>query len=317
MNELARRLGIRYPIIQGGMGNVSNASLAAAVSNAGGLGMIGAGTMPPDDVERVIMDTKQRTSCPFGVNIAINVSPYVNEIIQLIIKHEIRAVSLSAGNPGPLIPLLKEHGVTILSVAASVTHAKKAEAAGADIIVGEGYEAAGINSHLETTTFALIPQLADAVHIPVIAAGGIGDGRGLAAALALGASGVQMGTRFIATKESLMHERYISSILESNDFSTKIIGKTVNQVRRVLPTPYVKNILVLEKEGLTPQKYAELTAEKFHVKAAVEGKLEEGFINSGQISGLIKDVPTVEVLIQTMAADAIKKIKHVESLLKW
>ncbi|TDL35265.1 DUF561 domain-containing protein [Jeotgalibacillus sp. S-D1] len=316
MNEIARQLGIRYPIIQGGMGNASNAILAAAVSNAGGLGMIGAGTMSPEEVERIIVDTKQRTSCPFGVNIAINVSPYVNEIIQLIIKHGVKAVSLSAGNPAPYIPLLKEHGITILSVAASVLHARKAESAGADMIVGEGYEAAGINSHLETTTFALIPQLADAVRIPIIAAGGIGDGRGLAAALALGASGVQMGTRLIATKESMMHEHYIASIIESHDFSTKIIGKSVNQVRRVLPTPYVEHILQLEKEGLTAEQYRKLTAEKYHVKAAVEGKLGEGFINSGQISGLIQDVPSVEALIQTMAADAIKKINEVQSLLK-
>lgn len=315
MSRLTTILGIRHPIVQGGMGNISNASLASAVSNAGGLGMIGAGTMAPDEVESIILETKKRTEKPFGVNIAISVSPYVNEIVDLIIKHEVAAVSLSAGKPDPLIPILKEHDIKILCVVASVAHAKKAERAGVDIIIGEGYEAAGINSHLETTTFTLIPQLVHATTLPVIAAGGIGDGRGLAAALALGASGVQMGTRFIATKESAMHDEYISAVLRSTDHSTLIVGRSLNKIRRVLPTPYIKQVIQKEKEGFTLDQYADLTSEVHHVKAAVEGKLTEGFINGGQIAGLIEDVPTVHQLITRMISEAKHQLEKGHLLL--
>lgn len=186
MNRLTDILNIKYPIIQGGMGNISNAILTAAVSEAGGLGTIGAGTMLPEDVERIIEETKSLTDKPFAVNVALSVSPYVKEILSLVIKHKVPAVSLSAGNPAPFIPKLHENGVKVITVAASVRQAMKAEAAGADIIAAEGYEAAGINSALETTTLVLIPQIIGNVAVPVVAAGGIGDGKGLAAMLALG-----------------------------------------------------------------------------------------------------------------------------------
>ncbi len=176
MNKLVEILGIDLPIIQGGMGNISNAALTASVSNAGGLGTIGAGTMRPEEVEEIIIQTKAMTGRPFAVNVALSVSPHTKEILTLIIKHRVPVVSLSAGNPSPYIPKLKEHGVKIISVVASPKQAIKAEKAGADIIVAEGYEAAGINSSLETTTMTLIPQVADAVSIPIAAAGGIGNG---------------------------------------------------------------------------------------------------------------------------------------------
>ncbi len=311
MNEWMERLQINYPIIQGGMGNISNAPLAAAVSNAGGLGMIGAGTMSPEEVEKIIVDTKKLTDKPFGVNIAISVNPYVRELVALIIKHKIKVVSLSAGNPAPMIPLLKEHGVTIISVVASVHQAQKAETLGADILVGEGYEAAGINSNLETTTFALIPQLVQNVSIPVLAAGGIGDGHGLAAALMLGASGVQMGTRLIATKEAPFHENYKQKIIDCTDHGTVVVGRTVGKIRRLLPTPYIHSVIEKEKQGFTIEEYNEMTTEFYHVNGAIEGRLEHGFLNGGQISGLIRDVPSVEELFTSMINEAKERISFV------
>ena len=298
MIYVCEMLQIDYPIIQGGMGNISNAQLTAAVSEAGGLGTIGCGTMTPDEVEKIIVETKQLTNKNFAINIAISVSPYAKELINLVIKHNISVVSLSAGNPVPYIPELHEHGVTVIALVASVKHAQKAEAAGADILVAEGFEAAGINSNLELTTFTLIPQIVKNVKVPVIAAGGIGDGKGLAAALMLGASGVQMGTRLIATKEAPFHDMYKQSLVEASDTETLLIGRSVGQLRRILKTPYAMKLNDLEKSGMTLEQYGEMTSEKQHVKGAIEGDMENGFINSGQIAGLIENIPTVKDLLK-------------------
>ncbi|WP_108669926.1 NAD(P)H-dependent flavin oxidoreductase [Peribacillus acanthi] len=314
MNQITKLLGISFPIIQGGMGNISNAPLAAAVSNAGGLGMIGAGTMTPKEVEKIIVETKELTEKPFGVNIAISVNPHVKELVGLVIKHGIKVISLSAGNPAPMIPILKENGVKILCVVATVLHAQKAEAAGADMVVAEGYEAAGINSSLETTTFALIPQVVQGVSIPVIAAGGIGDGHGLAAALMLGASGVQMGTRFIATKEAPFHENYKQKMLECNDHGTVVIGRTVGKIRRLLPSLYIEKVLQKEKEGMSVQEYADMTTEHYHVNGAIHGNMKDGFVNGGQIAGLVSDVPTVEELLTNMMKEAKNRIAVVSGM---
>ncbi|NLP49908.1 DUF561 domain-containing protein [Bacillus sp. RO1] len=308
MNKLQEILNINFPIIQGGMGNISNAPLTAAVSNAGGLGTIGAGTMKPEEVDEIIKQTKKLTDKPFAVNVALSVSPYTKEVLKLIIKHEVPVVSLSAGNPAPYIPKLKEHGVTVICVVASPKQAMKAENADADIIVAEGYEAAGINSNLETTTMTLIPQVVEAVSIPVVAAGGIGDGKGLAAALALGASGVQMGTRLIATKEAPFHNHYKNSILAADDQGTVVVGRTVGRVRRVLRTPYAELLLKKETEGITLEEFNLLTTEDHHIKGAVEGELEQGFINGGQISSIIKTIPTVSELFEQMVTEARKQL---------
>ena len=171
MKSICELLSIKYPIIQGGMGNISNAVLTAAVSEAGGLGTIGCGTMRPEEIETIILETQRRTYHPFALNIALSVNPYVSDLVQLAIKHKIPVVSLSAGNPAPIIPVLHQHGIKVVAVVASVKHAQKAEAAGADLLVAEGYEAAGINSNLELTTFTLIPQITKSVSIPVAAAG--------------------------------------------------------------------------------------------------------------------------------------------------
>lgn len=305
MNILCDVLGIKYPVLQGGMGNISNAPLTSAVSEAGGLGTIGAGTMKPIELEQIIIETKKRTNKPFAVNIAISVSPYVEEIIGLLIKHDVPVVSLSAGDPTPFVERFHNARIKIITVVGSVRHALKAEAAGTDIIVAEGYEAAGINSNYESTTLTLIPQIVDKVKVPVVAAGGIADGRGLAAMLVLGASGVQIGTRFIATKEAPFSMEYKNQILSATDTDTVIVGRTVKRVRRVLKTPYSKKLLEFEgSPDYTIEKFSELTSEKFHKIGAVDGNLEEGFINGGQISGIINDIPTVKELLERMIAEA-------------
>ena len=313
MTYVCEILNINYPIIQGGMGNISNAQLTAAVSEAGGLGTIGCGTMTPDEVEAIILETKNLTEKNFAINIAINVSPYTNQLVDLVIKHHIPVVSLSAGNPVPYIPVLQEHGVTVIALVASVKHAQKAEAAGANILVAEGYEAAGINSDLELTTFTLIPQIVKHVRVPVIAAGGIGDGKGLAAAFMLGASGVQLGTRLIATQEAPFHEIYKQNLVSASDTETVIIGRSVGRTRRILKTPYSSKLNELEKEGMSLDQYNELTSEKYHVQGAIQGDMENGFINSGQIAGLIEDIPTVKSLLDGMMNEAIKQVSQTKN----
>ena len=312
VKDIYELLNIQYPIIQGGMGNISNAQLTAAVSEAGGLGTIGCGTMSPNEVEKIILDTKKKTNKPFAVNIAINVSPHTEALIELVIKHQIPVVSLSAGNPAPFIDKLKEKDIKVLVIVAAVKHAKKAEEAGADAIVAEGVEAAGINSPLESTTFTLIPQIVDNVQIPVIAARGIGDGRGLAAAFMLGASGVQMGTRFIATKEAPFHQKYKDAILLASDTTTKVIGRSLGKPRRVIPTEYTINLDGLESKGLTSKEFDRLTSETYHIRGAIEGNFKEGFINGGQVSGLIHSIPTVKELFEEMMDDARKQIDIVQ-----
>ncbi|MGO4887675.1 NAD(P)H-dependent flavin oxidoreductase [Anaerobacillus sp. MEB173] len=308
MMSITEQLNIDHPIIQGGMGNISEPALAAAISEAGGLGTIGAGTMTSEEVDEKISRLKELTARPFCVNIPINVQPHLKEIVELVLEHQVPVVSLSAGNPAPYIKMFHEQGMKVICVVSSVKQAIKAEQAGADILVAEGYEAAGINSNLETTTLTLIPQIVDAVTIPVIAAGGIGDGRGLAAMFALGASGVQMGTRFIATKEALVHENYKNYILQADDTSTVIVGRSVGRIRRLLKTPYAEKLLNEELNGISVEQFDEMTDEIHHKYGAVDGELAAGHINSGQIAGLIKDIPTVKELLNTMMEQASESL---------
>ncbi|MBM7643855.1 enoyl-[acyl-carrier protein] reductase II [Scopulibacillus daqui] len=313
-NQITKLLGIKYPIFQGGMGNISDGRLAAAVSNAGGLGTIGAGTMPVKLFSERLEQMVAGTNLPCCVNIPLSVHPEVKDIIKTVIESKVPVVSLSAGNPQPYIPIFHDHGMKVICVTASVHQAKKAEAAGADIIVCEGYEAAGLNSHLETTTMTLVPQIADAVNIPVAAAGGIADGRGLAAALSLGAQGVQMGTRFIATKEAPYHRIYKEKILEANDEATTIVGRKFQRIRRIMKGDYADKLLNIEQENNTAE-YLKMTNEDRHILGAVKGNLDKGYINSGQIAGLIKDMPSVEELILNMVADAKRILSEGAQLL--
>ncbi|MGX8177616.1 NAD(P)H-dependent flavin oxidoreductase [Exiguobacterium artemiae] len=305
MSRICTKLQIDVPIIQGGMGNISHAELTAAVSNAGGLGTIGCGTMTPVEVKQLIKETRRLTSRPFALNIAIRVSPYTEDLITLAIEEKMPVVSLSAGNPAPFLSKLRQAGIQTIGVVASVKQAVKAEQAGMDILVAEGVEAAGINSPLELTTMTLIPQITDHVTIPVLAAGGIGDGRGLAAAWMLGAEGVQLGTRLIATQESRVHEHYKRHLVQADDLETRIIGREVGQVRRVLNGAYV--------EGLRPASLAEFqekTNESFHIKGALEGDETAGYVNAGLVAGLIDDVPTVAELFNRMMDDAFGRIER-------
>ncbi|RJO96253.1 2-nitropropane dioxygenase [Exiguobacterium sp. RIT452] len=305
MSRVCTSLQIEIPIIQGGMGNISHAELTAAVSNAGGLGTIGCGTMSPIEVKRLIEATRRLTSRPFALNIAIRVSPYTEDLITLAIEEQIPVVSLSAGNPAPFLGRLQEAGIRTIGVVASVKQAVKAERAGIDLLVAEGVEAAGINSPLELTTMTLIPQITDQVTIPVLAAGGIGDGRGLAAAWMLGAEGVQLGTRLIATQESCVHPQYKDHLVQADDLETRIIGREVGQVRRVLNGAYV--------DGLRPASLAEFqekTNESFHIKGALEGDETAGYVNAGLVSGLIEDIPTVQVLFDRMMDEAQERISR-------
>lgn len=309
MNRVTNLLNIKYPIIQGGMGNISNAKLAAAVSEAGGLGTIGCGTMSPEQVEVIILELKELTDKPFALNIAINVTPYVDRLIELSIKQDIPIISLSAGNPAPYISKLHEYGKVIMAIVASEKHAIKAEAAGADILVAEGYEAAGINSVLELTTFTLIPQVIRSVNLPVVAAGGIGDGRGLAAALMLGAEGVQIGTRFIATQEAPFHTSYKEKLIQASGTDAIIIGRSLGRIRRVLNTSYALGLLEKERNGISVQEYSSVTSEKHHVLGAIKGDLKNGFLNGGQVAGLIEDIPNVSELIEGMMRTARHQVE--------
>lgn len=310
MNKLTAVLGIKYPIIQGGMGNISNSSLTSAISEAGGLGTIGAGTMFADEVEKIILETKERTKRPFSVNVPISVSPHAAEVLGLAVKHQIPIVTLSAGNPATFISKLQQAGIKVIAVVASVKQAKKAAAAGADVLVAEGYEAAGINSSLETTTLSLIPQIIQAVEIPVAAAGGIADGKGLAAMIALGASGVQMGTRFIATKEAPFHEFYKKKLLEASDHDTVVVGRSVGKIRRLMNTPYAVKLLEAEKQGVAVDEFSRLTSEEKHKIGALDGNEQEGFYNAGQISGLIADIPSVNELLERMMREAKEQLEN-------
>ncbi|MDN4524277.1 NAD(P)H-dependent flavin oxidoreductase [Fictibacillus fluitans] len=309
MNRVCKLLGISYPVIQGGMGNASNAPLTAAISNAGALGTIGVGTRSPSEVETLIQETASKTDKPFAVNVPLTVASNIKEIFQLIVKYKVPVVSLSAGNPSPYISRLQSHGIKVMCVVGSVYHAKKAEDAGADVIVAEGYEAAGLNSPFETTTMTLIPQVADAITVPLVAAGGIGDGRGMAAAMVLGAEAIQLGTRFISVKEAPFHLLYKEALIKAGDRDTMVIGRSVGRIRRVMRAAYSEHLYSLENKGMTLEKFNEMTAEDRHLAGAMEGDFEEGYINSGQVAGLINDMPSASELIQSITKEALAALQ--------
>ncbi len=314
-NKLCEKLQIRFPIFQGGMGNISSSELTAAISEAGGLGTLGVGTMPPEEAEQKIAAVKELTDKPFAVNIPLKVTPYLKEMLTLAIQYDVPVLSLSAGNPAPYIPRLKEKGIKIIAVSSTVRQALKAEAGGADVIVAEGFEAAGINSPKELTTLTLIPQIVKAVSIPVVAAGGIADGKGLAAMLALGAAGVQMGTRFITVKEAPFHANYKNTVLEADELRTVIVGRSAGKVRRLLRTPYAEKLLEFEKNGISPEEFDRHTSEKQHCLGALGGDLENGFINGGQIAGYIEDEPTAAELLESMMEEAKQTLRSASDAL--
>lgn len=316
-NRLCALLGITYPIIQGGMGNISSPELAAAVSEAGGLGTIGAGTMPPEELEKKVGKVMELTDRPYSVNIPLSVQPFLKETVELVTRYRVPLVSLSAGKPDALIAHFHQAGMKVAVVVGTVKHAVKAELAGADFIVAEGFEAAGINSPAEITTMSLIPQVVDHVSLPVVAAGGIADHRGFAAALALGACGIQMGTRFVATKEAMVHPNYKEAILQSPDTGTVVVGRSMGSVRRLLDTPYARELLKKEGNDISQMEYMRLTDEASHVRGAIEGRLAEGHVNCGQIGGMINQVVSVKDLLASIVKGAENVIREAREQLPW
>lgn len=294
-SRITRLLGTRLPIVQGGMVWCSGWKLASAVSNAGGLGLIGAGSMYPEVLREHIQKCKAATNKPFGVNIPL-LYPAIEEHMASVIEFEVPIVFTSAGNPGLWTATLKSRGITVVHVVPNVALAKKSEEKGVDAIVCEGFEAGGHNGKDEITTMALVPQVCDAVSIPVIAAGGIGDGRGIAAAFALGAEGVQIGSRFAATQESSAHPAFKQAVLNATDTSTML------SMRKSIPVRLLKNELyqkldALEFSGAPTEKLFELLGRGRSKKGIFEGDLVEGELEIGQIAGLIHDIPDVASLM--------------------
>jgi len=297
--------GIKHPIIQGGMVHLGTAELVSAVSNAGGLGIIGSGNSEPEWVRQQIHLTRQRTNKPFGVNILL-ISPFAKQVIELVLEEKVAVVTTGAGNPGVYIPQFKQVGIKVMPVVASVALAKRLERVGADAIVAEGMESGGEIG--ETTTMVLVPQVVDSVQIPVVAAGGIGDGRGLAAALVLGAQGVQMGTRFVCSEECIAHPRYKEKILKARDRSTMITGQSIGNAMRCLQNKLTRQFLALEKAG-TSREELDLFGQGRVYLGLIEGNVDEGSLLSGQIAGLIKEIKPVRVIIEEMVAEAEAIIK--------
>lgn len=298
--EITELLGITYPVIQGGMAWVAEASLAAAVSNAGGLGLIAAAAAPAQWVREQIRKARELTNKPFGVNIML-MSPEADEVAKVIVEEGVSVVTTGAGSPEKYMADWKNAGVKVIPVVASSALAKRMERYGADAVVAEGTEAGG---HIgELTTMALVPQVADAVKIPVIAAGGIADGRGMAAAFMLGARGIQAGTVFAASKESVIHEQYKNSILKAKDIDTRVTGRTTGHPIRVLRNDMARKYLELEKNGADFQELEALTLGGLR-KAVVEGDIKNGSLMAGQIAGLVKESLSCEELIRQMISQA-------------
>jgi len=293
-------LGIEYPIIQGGMAWVAEYHLAAAVSQAGGLGILGAGGAPADFVREQIHKVRETTQKPFGVNLML-MNPEADDIARVIAQEGVKVVTTGAGNPGKYLAMWKEAGVKVIPVVASVAMARMMERAGADAVVAEGTESGG---HIgSATTMTLVPQVADAVHIPVIAAGGIGDGRGLAAAFMLGAEAVQMGTRFIVAKESTVHENYKQKVIAAKDIDSEVTGMSHGHPVRQLRNQMTREYLKREKEGASFEELEQLTLGALR-KAVVEGDAVNGTLMAGQIAGLVHKEQTCEEMIREIMEQA-------------
>lgn len=296
--KITELLNIEYPIIQAGMVWVSGWKLASAVSNCGGLGLIGSGSMKPDLLREHIQKCKSATNKPFGVNIPL-LRKDANELVNVCLDEGIKIFFTSAGNPKTFTPMLKEKGCTVIHVVANLKYALKAQESGCDAVVGEGVEAGGHNGADQITTFVLIPQLVDALKIPVIAAGGIADGRGIFAALALGAEGVQIGTRFAATMESSAHEHYKRKIIEAKDNDTVLAFRKIGLVR-ILKNDFAFRALKAEDECWDEIKLKDLLGSKRERAGIFEGDEVEGEMEAGQVAGLIKDIPTVKELMERL-----------------
>ncbi|HQJ76285.1 MAG TPA: DUF561 domain-containing protein [Bacteroidota bacterium] len=289
---------IKYPIIQAGMVWVSGAKLAAAVSNCGCLGLIGSGSMKPDLLREHINKVRLLTNNSFGVNIPLSRGD-VDDLIQVVLEENVKIIFTSSGSPDKFTPILKNNGCVVVQVVSNVKQAKKSELAGCDAIVAEGYEAGGHNGKDELTTFSLVPQVVDSVNIPVIAAGGIADGRGMLAAFSLGASGVQIGTLFAASTESSAHINYKNAIVSSKDNSTQIFLRRYSPIRAI-KNSIVNQILEAESKCLSDDEIKKLIDQKREMRGIFEGNIDEGFLEVGQSAGLVKEIKPVKKIIQDL-----------------
>lgn len=308
MNRICNLLGIKYPIIQGGMAWVATAELAAAVSNAGGLGLIAAGNAPADIIKQQIIKARTLTDKPFGVNVML-LSPYVDDVMDVIYEEKIPVITTGAGNPAKYMEKLKSIGTKIIPVVPSVALAKRMEKYGADAIIVEGTEAGG---HIgELTTMVLIPQVVDEVSIPVIGAGGIADGRGMAAALALGAEAVQIGTRFICSSECIVHENYKKSVINAKDRDAIVTGRSTGHPVRILKNKLAKEMINLEKEGADPSVLEAKGVGCLRL-AVVEGDMDKGSVMAGQIAAMVKEIKPCKEIIEEIVIDAKKTISRLD-----
>ena len=303
--EITEILGIEYPIIEGGRAGVAGPDLAAAVSTAGGGGLIGAASAPADWVRDQVRKAKELTDKPFGVNIML-MSPYADEVAKVIVEEGVKVVTTGAGSPEKYMKMWKEAGVKVIPVVASVALAKRMERCGADALVAEGTEAGG---HIgENTTMVLVPQVVDAVHISVIAAGGIADGRGVAAAFMLGARGVQLGTGFVVTAESQVHDNYKNSIIKAKDIDSRVTGRSTGHPVRVLRNQMAKEYIKKEQEGASFEELEQMTLGGLR-RAVVDGDVVTGSVMAGQSAAMFKEVLTCKEFIE-------KLVKETDALIK-
>jgi enoyl-[acyl-carrier protein] reductase II len=303
MRTITDLLNIEYPIFQGGMAWIADASIAAAVSNAGGLGIIAAGNAPSEWVKDQIQKCKQQTDKPFGVNVML-LSPFADEVAQIVADEGVEVVTTGAGNPGKYMELWKSKGIKVIPVVPSVAIAKRLERLGADALIAEGCESGG---HIgEITTMALVPQVVDAVSIPVIAAGGIADGRGFAAALMLGAKGVQIGTRFLVATECNVHQSYKDKVLKATDIETAVTGRPTGHPVRALKNQLTRKFMQAEKAGATPEELEELGKGALY-RAAIQGDSLNGSLLAGQIAGLVNKEQSAKEIID----EFMKELKEI------
>ncbi|MCD4696262.1 MAG: DUF561 domain-containing protein [Bacteroidales bacterium] len=301
MNKITQLFNIQYPIIQGGMIWCSGWELASAVSNAGGLGLIGSGSMYPDILRQHIQKCQAATNMPFGVNVPL-LYPQTDDHINIIIEEGVKIVFTSAGNPKKYTSLLKEHGITVVHVIANVKFAKKCEEAGVDAIVAEGFEAGGHNGFEETTTMTLIPQISKSVSIPLIAAGGIGSGRSMLAAIAIGADGVQIGSRFAVSEESSAHDNFKKAVVSAGDGDTKLTLKKIVPVR-LINNEFFNRVNAAENKGASVEELKEILGRGRAKKGMFEGDIKEGELEIGQVSGYINEIKPAGEIVREIIAE--------------
>lgn len=305
-SPLCQLLGIEYPVLQGGMAWIADAKLAAAVSNAGGLGIIAAMNSNAETLEKEIKLAKSLTNKPFGVNVML-MSPYAEEVARVVIEQQVPVVTTGAGMPGKYMPAWLEAGIKVLPVVASVSYARMVERGGATAVIAEGGESGG---HIgELSTMALVPQVCDAVSVPVVAAGGIADGRGMAAAMMLGACGVQMGTRFLVASECNVHENYKQKVLAAKDIDTIVTGKRLGHPVRGLKNPFSREYLKKEYDSTFTDEQLEALGSGALYRAAIEGDVQGGGVLAGQVAGMVKEQQPAREIVEQVCAQAERLLK--------